>query len=230
MDEIEKLIFTYGARGIYFREDNFTVDKKRVTSICEEITQRGLDISWVCESRVDLINRKILKTMHDAGCETIWFGMESGSQGILDHIKKDITIDQIEKASKLCKEIGIKFGTSFMIGIPGETLNDMEKTFELAKRIKPDFNWFNIFIGIPSSPLYDEVINNKQYSHIDENYNVFVETDEFNREMMEVLLERFSKPFVRSKVLRPNYVFNKLAKIRSFAEALELAKNFMKLI
>lgn len=77
INEIELLINEYGAKGIYFREDIFTLNKKRVIEICNEINERRLDFKWVCESRVNTINEEMLRSMKNAGCELIWFGVES---------------------------------------------------------------------------------------------------------------------------------------------------------
>lgn len=189
-DEIGHLINQYGTRGIYFREDNFTVNKDRVFKICEEIRRRRLDLDWVCESRVDLLSRKILANMKAAGCKAIWFGFESGSQRILNVLNKEITVEDSKKAVKLCKEVGIKVGGSFMIGIPGETPSDVKSTVKLAKQLNPDWCWFNIFVGIPTSKLYSKILDQHLYEHIDENYLVYVKTEWFNYEKMLKIWER----------------------------------------
>lgn len=230
LEEIEQLVYTYGAKGIYFREDNFTVNPKRVFEICNGILERKLDIRWVCESRVDLISYSLLNKMRQAGCETIWFGIESGSQRILDYLNKGITIEQVERAVQLCRKAGIKIGASFMIGIPGETIREMKMTLELAKKLKPDYCWFNVFVGLPNSPLYEEIIRKGQFSHVDDNYLVYVKTEEFDYDLMKKIQAQFTKEYFRTYALNPNYAIKRLLKVRGPTELFKLVKTFLKLI
>jgi anaerobic magnesium-protoporphyrin IX monomethyl ester cyclase len=180
VDEIELLIDKYKAKGIYFREDNFTVDAKRVTGICDEMKRRGIDIQWVCESRVDLVSRELLEKMHKAGCRAMWFGPESGSQRVLNLLKKGITIEQTKKAFDICKKVGIRAGASFMMGIPGERIEEMYQTLELADQIDADWCWFNIYLGIPGSELYEKVVRENLYERIDEDGFAWVRTETFD--------------------------------------------------
>jgi len=230
LDEIERLVDTYGAKGIYFREDNFTINSKRVTDICNGILERHLDLVWVCESRVDLVYPKLLEKMKKAYCETIWFGAESGSQRVLNLINKGITVEQTKKAVNMCRKTKIKVGLSFMIGIPGETMEDMKKTLKLAKELDPDYCWFNIFIGIPFSPLYNQIVERKQYSHIDEAFLVYVKTEEFDYDLIRGIQEMFEREYVRAKVLKPSYIARKLLNIRSPLEAFRLVRDFTRIL
>ncbi len=185
VDEIEILINEYNAKGIYFREDLFTVNAKRVIDVCNEIKKRKLDFKWECESRVDTINEEMLRVMKDAGCELIWFGVESGSQEILDYINKKFTIKQVRNAFRLSKKTKLRAGASFIIGVPGEKIEDIYKTIDFAKELKPDFAWFNIFTGYPTSPLYEYVVKNSLYEKKISHGILIIRTDNFNREKLE---------------------------------------------
>lgn len=185
VDEIELLINEYNAKGIYFREDLFTVNKKRVIDICNEIKKRKLDFKWECESRVDTINEDMLRSMKSAGCELIWLGVESGSQKILDYLNKKITIAQSRDAFKLCQKIKLRAGASFMIGIPSEKIEDIYKTIDFAKKLNPDFAWFSIFTGYPTSPLYAYVVQNRLYEKDIGHGILIIKTDEFDRKKLE---------------------------------------------
>lgn len=165
VDEIEFMIENYGTKGLYFREDNFTIIKKRVIDLCNEIKKRKLNIKWQCESRVDLISKDLIEEMKSAGCQGIWFGIESGSQKILDYLKKGTALKQAEKTIKLCEQYGIKVGASFMIGLPNETKEDIKKSFDFAKKLNADTTWFNQFTGIPKSEIYDEIKMNGNYKY-----------------------------------------------------------------
>ena len=208
VDECELLVNKYGIKGVYFREALFTLNKKRVLGICSELKERGLDIVWACDSRIDTIDKEMLKSMKDAGCRTVWFGIESGTQEILDYLHKGITVHQIKDIVKLSKECGMKVGGSFMIGIPGETIYQMHKTINFACELRPylDFAWFAAYLGIPKSQLY---LYSKENNLIDEDFGngVFsVKTNEFDRAEMEKLMRYAVRKFERT----PSRMFRRL--------------------
>ncbi len=159
VSDIEHLVERYGAKGIYFREDNFTLDRKRVVEFCKLLMERHIDIRWACESRVDSLDRELLELMHKAGARGFYFGVESGSQRILDELHKGITVDQIRTSFRLCNEIGFKTAASIVVGLPQETEEDLAATDALLSEIKPTMTWQNVFVGIPSSKLYRHVID-----------------------------------------------------------------------
>jgi len=137
-----------------------------------------------------MISRDLLRTMKEAGCRTIWFGVESGSPRILEKINKGITNEQTAQAFKLCKEEGIQIACSFMLGIPGETVKDMEVTFKFAKKLDPDWCQFNIFVAVPGSGLYDEVMQKGLYDHM-EGFLAFVKTEEFDYGSLQEIQRRY---------------------------------------
>ena len=228
VDEIEHLIDNYGTRSVYFRDEGFTISKDRVIGICNELRKRRIEIEWACESRVDSVDKEMLVLMGKSGCRTIWFGVESGSQKTLEFLNKQITIDKIRKTFEICKKVGLSTGASFMIGVPGETIDDMHKTINFAHSLKPDFFWFNIFWGIPSSPIYKYIQKNKLYSEDIGGGVLLVKTNEFDRELMEKIQKRANRkmmgPFLyyRKKFSRhiPISIKVEIAKlIRRFSRA-----------
>jgi radical SAM superfamily enzyme YgiQ (UPF0313 family) len=184
----------YGTRGIYFINDNFTLRKKETTELCNLMIENNLDLEWVCDTRVDLVNDELLALMGKAGCKTIWFGVESGSQKILQRIGRDTTLAQIENAFKLCRKNKIKTACSFMLGVPGETLKDMEASLKFAKKLNPDWCIFNVFIANPDSKMYQEVLDSKQYDQLDE-FLLSVKTDEYDFKSLMEVQRRFFKEF-----------------------------------
>ena len=203
VEEIDHLINKYGSKGIYFLGDNFTIQKRNTVEICKLIKKRKLDIEWLCDTRVDLVSRELLKIMKDAGCKTIWFGVQSGSPRILRKINNDITLQQVVHAFKLCREKGIQIACSFMLGIPGETANDMKATLKFAKKLDPDWCQFNIFIGYPVSSLYEEILQKGLYDRV-EDFLLYVKTEDFNYESLLEVQRRFHMSFHRSpkRILR----------------------------
>jgi len=197
VNEIEYLIDNFGSRGIYFIGDNFTINKSWVLKVCKLLQKRNLNVEWMCDTRADLVSRELLKAMRHAGCRTIWFDVESGSPRILSKINKGIKLDQVVRAVELCREEDIKIACSFMLGIPGETLEDMEASLKLAKKINPDWCQFNIFIACPRSNLYDEVVQKRLYDRMDD-FLAYVKTEDFNYESLLKIQQRFHKEFHRS--------------------------------
>ena len=131
LDEIRDLV-DMGFEQINFADDFFTVNKKRVKAICEEIKERGLTFGWSVFARADSVDRDMMKTMKDAGCHTVLFGIESGNQEMLDRINKRITIEQIKKAVAMCKDVGMQVFGSFIVGLPGENMDTLMDSHRLA--------------------------------------------------------------------------------------------------
>jgi radical SAM superfamily enzyme YgiQ (UPF0313 family) len=197
VEEIEHLTANYNSKGIYFVGDNFTINKKWTETLCNLIKEHKLDIEWVCDTRVDLISRDLLKIMKSAGCRTIWFGVESGSPRVLEKLNKGITLQQAIHAFKLCREVGIKVACSFMLGTPGETLEDMYATLRFAMKLNPDWCQFNIFIACPGSILYDEVLEGGLYDRRDD-FLLYVKTEDFNYESLLEIQKLFHRTFHKS--------------------------------
>ena len=168
ISEIEYLIRDYGAKGIYFREDNFTLNLKRTEDFCERLLQKNIRIHWACETRVDNLSEDLIKLMSTAGCKAFYLGIESGSQKILDNINKQITVEQIENAIDWCKKYDIRTYCSLITGLPGETYKDYLTTNELMEKLKPCAYAFNVFVGIPKSSLYKHILDNNLYEYIDD--------------------------------------------------------------
>jgi len=197
IDEIKDLQSKYSTKGLYFINDNFTLRKKETIELCDLMIKNKLDLEWVCDTRVDIVNQEVLEIMSKAGCKTIFFGVESGSQEILQRIGRNTTLEQIEKAFSLCRKNGIQTACSFMLGVPDETLADMEKSIKFAKKLDPDWCQFNIFIANPDSKLYQEVLESKNYVRLDE-FLLSVKTDEFDYNSLMAIQRRFFKEFHRS--------------------------------
>ncbi len=168
VSDIEWMIHVYGLKAAYFREDNFTLDKKRLTSFCELLLSRGVKIDWLCETRADSINDDpLLALMARSGCRALYVGVESGSQRMLDYYRKGISVDTFVAALTKAKRHGIKLYTSFIVGAPNETEADLKETYRLLDSIKPDAHSLNVFVGIPGSELYQEILDKQLYGHID---------------------------------------------------------------
>ena len=160
LSELVYLKEKYGIRTVSFFDETFTIDKERVIEICNGIMDEGLQLRWYCNTRVHLVDYNLLRLMKRAGCDGISFGIESGSQKILDRAKKGCKVETGYKAIKMAKKAGIKVYTSFILGLPGETWDTVNETIAFVKKAKPTGAQFNVAVPYPGTRLYEEALNN----------------------------------------------------------------------
>jgi anaerobic magnesium-protoporphyrin IX monomethyl ester cyclase len=140
-------------KEIFIEDDSFTIDKSRIRNFCEELTIRGINISWSCQSRAEL-DYETMKVMKKAGCRLLDVGYESGSEIILQNIKKGIDINQLREFTVNAKRAGLKILADFVIGFPGETKETVVKTINFIKEIKPDLLQVAIATPMPGTDFY----------------------------------------------------------------------------
>jgi len=156
VDEMQS-VQELGYDRIWFSDDCFTLDKKRLLSICEEMMQRQLDIGWECLSRVDTIDKDVAFRMKQAGCVRVFFGLESGNDAILALMKKQATTSQGRKAVLTAKSAGIQVGAFFIVGYPGETNKTILDTLRFGSSLPLDYLSFTLPYPIPGTTLYERV-------------------------------------------------------------------------
>ena len=160
VDELEWLRRVHGAEAFSFYDDMLTYDKKRVFEICDLMKKRKVDLPWDCQSRVDTVSREMVFKMREAGCIELFYGVETGSQQILDTMGKKTSIKQNEKAIKWAKDAGIFVAISVVIGYPGETRYTIRQTLDFIRRVKPDDAFLCVATPSPGSELV-EIIKKK---------------------------------------------------------------------
>ena len=156
VDEIEDVL-SYGYESVFFQDDCFTLDERRVFNICEEILRRGLKLNWECLSRVDAINLDLLSKMKQAGCRRVFFGIESGNNDVLKIMNKQLTIEQAKRAVELTASSGLKTGAFFILGYPGETDRTVLETIRFATSLPLNYLSFTLPYPIPGTGLYEKV-------------------------------------------------------------------------
>ena len=172
--EIKCLMEYYGIKNFYFWDDCFTVNREKVVDLCNKILDEKLKITWGCTTRVNLVDGNLLKLMKNAGCTSIDFGIESGSEKILKLIKKDITLDQVKRTTDLVVKSGLTCNAFFMIGFPEETEDDIKETIKLINGINASRIAFSVFTPYPGCELFEiakklglipEKVNWSKFSH-----------------------------------------------------------------
>ena len=159
---IQYVIDKFKVKNIFFEDDNLTLDVKRFEAICDGIIQSKIKIGWETPNgvRADCLNMVLLNKMKQSGCKSVFVGVESGDQKILDKIIcKNLDLNQVVEFAKNAKEIGLKTGAFYIIGFPGETKENMQRTVDFALQLKRDYDvGMHLFMATPSygTRLYDE--------------------------------------------------------------------------
>ena len=212
VDELEYLHKTFGAKQFTFYDDAFTVDQHRAEEICAEIRNRGLKIKWDCETRVDMVTKELLRKMKDAGCIAVWFGVESGSQQVIDAMSKGISIEQTRRTIGWAKEVGLMTVTSAILGFPGETKETALETTKLVESMSPDDVGYYIATPYPGTPMYDLVKEKGWLKIFDfDKYDTATPTFETPTLSMEELREIREEAFHRF-YLRPMHILRIFSK------------------
>jgi anaerobic magnesium-protoporphyrin IX monomethyl ester cyclase len=156
VDEVEE-IQALGYERVWFADDCFTIDRKHLLGVCDEIVRRKVDIAWECLSRVDTMDGEVAKGMKRAGCLRVFFGIESGNDSVLSLMNKRITSSQAERAVFVAKNAGLQVGAFFIVGYPGETNKTVLDTVRFASGLPLDYLSFTLPYPIPGTPLYERV-------------------------------------------------------------------------
>lgn len=228
LEEIDYLVKKYKIKEILFYDDHFVLDKKRLSEICNGLIERNYNLSWCCLSRVDGMNLKTARLMKKAGCHMISFGVESGSQTILNALSKNTKVEKIIQAFNACTKAGINTKASFIFGGPKETKKTIKETQNLLKIILPDYIWLFIMTPMPGTELYrlhkEAGIASNEWSRYDQTtYNKFYDTN-LNYEDLRKAVSETYKGYYFSR----EYFFSQIKKfsLRKIKVSLEILKRF----
>jgi anaerobic magnesium-protoporphyrin IX monomethyl ester cyclase len=155
IEELKILKYEKGAKGIYFQDSTFTMNRKYVVEIFQLMIKEGLnDLLWSCNTRADCVDPELLALMYEAGCRIVFYGIESGNQVSLDLLKKHITVERQEEAVRWTHEANLNVICSYILCLPGETEEMVENTIKYAKRIGSSMALFYLPVPFPGSDLY----------------------------------------------------------------------------
>jgi anaerobic magnesium-protoporphyrin IX monomethyl ester cyclase len=146
-----------GYERVWFADDCFTLNRKRLLSICDELVQRRVHVGWECLSRVDTVDLSVAQKMKEAGCVRVFFGLESGNDSILKMMNKQATVKQAEDAVNVFRKAGVQTGAFFILGYPGETERTVLDTVDFASSLPLDYLSFTFPYPIPGTPLFERV-------------------------------------------------------------------------
>lgn len=157
VDEIEYLIKEYNPDALWFVDDVFTVSHKWIAAFSEEMKSRGISIPFECITRAERMNETILQQLKEAGCFRIWIGAESGSQRIIDLMKRQVNIDKVRDMMLLTQQYEIEAGTFIMVGYPTETKEDIKLTIDYLKAANPSQFTITVAYPIKGTGLYNQI-------------------------------------------------------------------------
>ncbi|MGR3913865.1 MAG: B12-binding domain-containing radical SAM protein [Gammaproteobacteria bacterium] len=156
VDQLVVLSEEFGIKEISFVDDVFTINKGRLSEICEGIIRKKIDISWFCNSRADQLTLESAKLAKKAGCHQMYLGIESGDPRILSLINKGATVEQLETGAGILKAAGIDRSVGFVVGLPTEDDKSVAESIKLAHRIQPERIQFTRWTPLVASPLYEK--------------------------------------------------------------------------
>ena len=218
VDEMQECVERFGIGEILMWADTFLADRSFVSEICSEILRRELQVRWICNSRVDTVDPAILREIREAGCWAVSYGVETGSQEILDRAGKGTTLLQARQAITWTRDAGLASMAHVVMGLPGETSSTVEETIAFLKEVDPDYIQVYCAVPFPGSELYDAALANEWI--VDERWAAFeqnhanMRTDALSTEAIASARRRVFRGFY----LRPGYAMRRLSDVRSLGD------------
>lgn len=226
MKEIRYLV-GLGYKEIFFRDETFTAYKKRNMEICQAIIDEQIDVTWIANGRVDMIDRESAEMMKKAGCHMLKFGVETGDDQMLLNLKKGATVKQAEEAFQICHEAGLDTHSHIVFGGPGETLNSIQNTLNFVKKIDPTTASFGILTPYPGTEHFKMV--QEKFPEIKDGTEADMErlhtTPYYSQALCDIDQEELQKSIgraYRNFYFRPAYILKWLKKVDSLDEFFRL--------
>lgn len=233
IEEIKVLFREYKIREIHIEDDNFTLKRDLVIDFCNSLLKEKLDISWACPNgvRLDSLDLDLLKVMKRSGCYSFAVGIESGSERVLRHMKKKLSLDLIKEKIELCSKVGIRTTGFFIIGYPVEIKEDILETIKFAKSTKLNRAEFANFLPLPGTAAYDYLIENNEpintnwEQFLPNRYVVYSPKGIHNKELRRLQQKAFFKFY-----FRPHIIFGIIKEIKSWKHFWYILKRFLDII
>jgi len=227
--EMADLHDRYNLNAFFFHDDTFTAYPKWLTQFLTEVSDLPWQFLWGCNSRVDTVTPQMLKDMYAAGCRMIHFGIESGSQRILDDVyDKRIKLEQVHAAVQWAKETGILASGFFMLGAPGETKQEMEATVDLACSLPLSEASFSLVVPLPGTRLWDRMMGDGYTMSADVSQYDYYAAQPFEGGFDRGWLRNFQrKALIRFYMSRPGYMLHHLGSVAGMKRLLGKVKRFI---
>ncbi len=228
VEEIRECVLKYNIKNFIFWSDLFNFDNGWVQRLCRLIIESGLKISFSANTRVDTLDFETLQLLKKAGCSLLSIGIESGCQEILDKMGKRITIGQIENAISMINKVGIQIYAYYVIGLPWESKETIEKTYKFAKKLNTHFASFYTATALMGTTFYDYVKKNR-LGEINYEKPYFIPTVKSYKLTSDEIYE-YNKKMNRDYYLRPKYILKMATNINSITKFKTYYDTFVKLM
>jgi radical SAM superfamily enzyme YgiQ (UPF0313 family) len=194
-DELQRNIDVFGIGETGFYDETFTVNKKHVIGICNEILQRGLKVRWQATVHANTVDEPLVRMMKDAGCSGAGFGVESGDDDIIAAMKKGVNRERIKAATDIFRKVGLNFSTFFIIGHPGETAMTVWRSIRFAAELNANRPAFGVMVPYPGTEIWEMAVKGEGgYKKLSTNWDDYnkqlgnaVELERLSRRQMEML-------------------------------------------
>ena len=213
INEMKHLIKEYGAKEIYFDDDDFTINKQHVMEICDEIKKEGIEISWSCMGDAISIDEEMIKKMASSGCIGMKFGVESGDEELIKKIGKPINLEKVKKVAKWCKKYNIRTHATFTFGLLGETKKSIDNTIKFATSLDVDSVQFSITTPLPGTKFYDDAkqyIFEKDFSKYDGCQYAILSYPTLSAREIEDAFHRACLIWTKKCLMKPSWIKNKI--------------------
>jgi anaerobic magnesium-protoporphyrin IX monomethyl ester cyclase len=230
MEEM-RFIQSQGIREVLFYDQTFASKREYFLEFCHRMFEEKIDLTWTCETRVDVMDEEILTWMKKAGCHTINFGVETADEVMLNSQKKEILNSQYSKVFSMCDNLGIKTLGHFIVGLPGENQKTIERTLQFAIELDCDYASFNIAEAPLGTSLREESLKKgwiQEDSEAQSSFLANVYPVSGNNSFKEIV--RWRNELVRRFYLRPSYILKRLTGVQSWYEAVVLVREGISLL
>lgn len=218
--EVDEVISRHGAREIRFFDDTFTINRQRLTAICEGLKKRHPGLPWTCLTKAESVDLEMLKMMHQAGCWQVLYGLESGDDRVLESLGKKNTVTMNRQAVKWAREAGLRVRADFIVGTPAETPESLQRTLDFAKELDLDFAHFNKFVPFPGTTFYHQLVEqgyqfdfSGSSSTLDHDALLYVPPT-----ITVAAYQEFLDHSYKEFYLRPGYLIKRLLAMRTWTE------------
>ncbi|MBZ0254289.1 MAG: radical SAM protein [Candidatus Methylomirabilis sp.] len=164
VEELVDLVHRRGYRELYFVDPTFTMNRERTMRLLDAMIRERIKVRWTCKTRADHVDQELLHRMAEAGCYMVSYGLESGSQRILDNLMKDVDVSRNERCIQMTRNAGMRSIAYILIGSPGEDELTVGQTLRMVRRMKPDFVLYGELQADPASAATKNAITAGAYS------------------------------------------------------------------
>jgi len=210
-DEMQMLIERYGAREIYFDDDNFSANRQWVHALCDELIRRGKPVRWSALTDAIALNDGMLEKMAEAGCIGIKFGLDSADSEVLRSTNKPLKVSRVAGLIERARKLGIKTHMTVVLGLSGETRESLNRTFDFACAQDVDSIQLSVATPIPGTPLYegleaDKKLNLKRWDDLDGYSTSVMSHEDFSAEYLETFVAHAHTRWLRARLRHPRWI------------------------